>query len=895
VAARRATCARRGPRHRRRLNLRAAAGNRFYWLRWIRELLAEKDQKSEKKKKEEGLTEIVVTGSRIPLTAGQRQVQPVRSYTREDIERSGQTTMGEFLNTLPDVSTATGSFQTGYAGMQTVQLHGLPIGTTVNLLNGRRLETSSTGFFDLSNIPVSAVERVEILPVGASAIYGADALAGAVNFILRKDFSGFEVNATLDQAPGVHDPALSVAWGKRWERGSASLITSYESHGELLGAQREPTSLTNVPESFPVVALGGDSCAPGNVYSVDGNNLPGLASSHAGIPAGVLGVPTIAQFAPTAGKQNVCNLGRYSDITSRSHREGVLLSAKYQFTESGELFTEVLFSHKTVQSQGGPLISVFSSFGGAVAASNPYNPFGQDVNVSFSYPGSGLPADSSSSFVRPIVGVRGSIFSDWHYEATATLSRDHFHDLYTYSDFAAISNALASSDPTTALNPFTSGAPGTPQLLESFQHAQDVVFDNKLISGQGVLRGPLLILPAGKLQTVVGIEVGKENQDFTASGLSPSVLRRSTYATFGEARVPLLARGRDPQRGERLTLTLAGRYDHSTDYGGKATFQGGMQWRATDTLSLNASHGQSYQAPLLAQISGPQNTSTGPLFVVDPFRGNETALYNTTIVNGPNYNLRPETGASSSLQVAYATDGQKGLRASLTWYDLKISNYIGLPQPQVLVDNPNLFPGAVVRAPATPQDEQQGFLGQITQFTSTYYNFGDIHVDGVDADISYMIDSHLGEFTPSLAIANIYKWQAALTPGAPVIDGVDKATIFSVGWSPRWKGTASLAWKRGPLSANVAGRYIGRYLDYQLFVPNTNEVGNTWIFDVSARAEVGQSLAGRAPWLTGAYVALGAVNVLNKIPPLSFSSNWFDQQQYDIRGRFLHFSIGARF
>src|SRR6266699_3342813 len=147
------------------------------------------------------LEEVVVTGSRIPTVAG-NQVQPVRSYTREVIESSGQSTVGDFLNTLPDVSNFTnGSVQIGYAGVQTVQLHGLPIGTTLALLDGRRLETNILGFFDLSNIPLSAVERVEVAPVVASALYGADAIGGAVNTILRKNFNGFEVNASVNYAP----------------------------------------------------------------------------------------------------------------------------------------------------------------------------------------------------------------------------------------------------------------------------------------------------------------------------------------------------------------------------------------------------------------------------------------------------------------------------------------------------------------------------------------------------------------------------------------------------------------------------------------------------------------------------------------------------------------------
>jgi iron complex outermembrane receptor protein len=861
------------------------------------------DQNSDKKKKkEEGLSEIIVTGTRIPTAAGQ-QTLLVRSYTREDIAASGQSTMGEFLNTLPDVSNFTqSSFQLGVAGVQTVQLHGLPVGTTVSLLDGRRVESNSIGLFDLSNIPVSAVERIEILPVGASAIYGADALGGVVNFILRKDFDGFEVNGTLDHAAGVNDPGVNLAWGKRWERGSVSLISSYEARDELTGSQREPLSLTAVPASIPNAPIS-DSCAPGNVYSLDGSNLPGLSSPHAAIPAGISGLPTTAQFVATAGQTNTCNLQRYIDITPRSRREGALLSAHYQLAEQADLFSEILLSHRTLQNLTQPGISIVSAFGGILPASNPYNPFGEDVGLSFAYPGPPMEVQSTS-LIRPTVGVRGTLFSNWHYEVTATYARDRLHDTQGFADSQKIAAALASSDPTTALNPFSSGAPGTPQLLKSLRDpavdTEDQLYDDQIRTGQVLLRGPLLPLRTGELQAVFGGEYSQERQatDFTLpiyALANHTSLHRNTFAGFGEARVPLLAGGETSQREEHLVLTLAGRYDHSDDFGGKATWQGALLWHPTRTLSFNGSYGQSYKAPDLVTISGLQSTFRGPLFnATDPFRGNEAVNYDVNSVAGGNPNLKAETGTSTALGVAYS-DPPTGLHASLTWYALKISNYIGAQAAQDILDNPALFPGAVVRAPPTALDQQQGFLGKIITFNSVDYNFGDLNVKGVDTDVKYIIDTPVGEITPSLAIANVYNWDSAITPGMPAIDAVSKAKLLGVGWAPRWKGTVGLAWKKGPFSMNVADRYVGRYLDYQDFFPNTHETGDTWITDAGLRYEVGKALGSKSAALEQSFVSLTAVNVFNKAPPFSNTAAWYDYREYDIRGRFLHLNVGLRF
>ena len=224
---------------------------------------------------------------------------------------------------------------------------------------------------------------------------------------------------------------------------------------------------------------------------------------------------------------------------------------------------------------------------------------------------------------------------------------------------------------------------------------------------------------------------------------------------------------------------------------------------------------------------------------------------------GPNYTLKPETGDSFTLGLDYSSQALPGLHTSLSWYEINITNFIGAEATADLLAYPNLFPGAVIRAPPTQQDQQQGYLGVITQINKVDYNFGEIHVAGFDGDIRYVIDTRVGEFTPSVAIANVYKWQSALLPSTPEMSAVGRATIYSFGggpgWSPRWKGTAALAWKQGPLSMSLAGRYIGRYLDYQMFVPNTNEIGNTWIFDFNARYDLGQALASTNPWLARSY------------------------------------------
>jgi iron complex outermembrane receptor protein len=371
-----------------------------------------KGEESDSKKKTAGLEEIVVTGSRIPVAAGQETAQPVQIYSREDISRSGQTTVADFLNTLPDVSmnNVEGNNQ-NFLGRTTVQLHGLPAGTTLTLLNGRQTETGYYGgFFDLGAIPAAAIERIEVLPVGSSAVYGSDALGGAVNMILRKDFDGLEFNAKYGRDTGSGEDDFSLAWGKTWDQGSISLVANYQGRSELLGRDRSITSTTDVPAAASFLLI--DGCSPGTVYSLNGQPLPGLGTAtQAGIPAGIAGTPTLQSFQATAGKINLCNPNLDIAQIPTTHREGALLAGHYEISDGADLFTEVLFSHEFQAIAVGDAIGAYGgSFGyTTIGAGNPYNPFGAAVGVSNAYTGIPASYDNWQTFVRPLVGIRGSL------------------------------------------------------------------------------------------------------------------------------------------------------------------------------------------------------------------------------------------------------------------------------------------------------------------------------------------------------------------------------------------------------------------------------------------------------------------------------------------------------
>lgn len=863
------------------------------------------EQRDDQTKKQPGVEEVVVTGSRIPRAATQGP-QDVQIYTKAQITESGQTTVADFLNTNPDVSISIGEqgFQT-QGGATTVQLHGLPLGTTLVLINGRRTEvsgeTSGQGdFFDLNNIPLAAVERIEVQSAGSSAIYGSDAIAGVVNIILKESFEGLEANAKYGYADDTHQWHADAAWGQRWDKASVSIIGSFETRTPLTGFGR---TLTSSNDYSRYASDGGfdnrnPTCYPGNVFSTNGGNLPGLNSPYAAVPAGYTGTPSIAEFASTAGTLNECSIEPYNSWIPETQREGFFLQGHYSLSPALELFTEVMYSHveQTFTAFPADLYGIVGYQQYTVGATNPFNPFGQPVGVGILFPTEQRTANYNSNFFRPLVGVKGDLAHSWHWEIAAWDSRDAYRSTdINNSPSPALIAALNSSNPATALNPFTALPAGSTALLDSLFLTYLQRFWGEDIGANAFMRGPLFDLPAGPVQAAVGTsydrnELSTDNGNFNFNtdvfGVQPATSwHRDSYAVFAEARVPLWASHERQASGETLAVDIAGRYDHYSDFGSKTTPQFGLEWRPLSSLLIRGTYADAFKAPTLQDLYLHQS-SLGGVQVPDPQHGNQ--IETVTDVMGGNPNLRPETGQSRTVGFTYSSATQPGLRLTVERWNIDLSNNIQTLSPEVIAENEAAFPGDVIRATSCSSAPPC----PITEVIATYANYGHLHVDGLDYEISYDYTGALGQFAPSLRITQTNRYTAGISPGAPITDRTSKANDDG-DWAPRWKGTAALSWKLGAYSASVDGRYVGRYQDYD----STQEIGNFWLCDANFRYVFGEAVAPHKEYLKNSYVEIGGVNIFNRLP--QFSNYYFDYAGYDpaegdIRGRFMYMSLGVK-
>jgi len=841
------------------------------------------------------LQAVTVTGSRL-AAASIEGPQEVKVYSSRQIAESGQKTVGDFLNTLSMVATnVTEAGLDSYTGAQTVRLRGLPIGSTLVLLDGRVVGGSAANQFhgnpfNLNFIPVSAVERIEVVPEAASAVYGSDAIGGVVNIILRKDLDGGELALTAGRPTegGYDDSTVSFALGKNFSRGNVTTVGSFQDRSQLAAAERGLTANQDY-RRFGGPDGRSSYCQPGNVYSLDGGNLPGLSSSFAGIPGNAGGTLAPADFLASQGVLNKCSpQATGAMLIPATRRSNVLVNGHYDFTGNAEGFFQLAYSRlrQDITASAYPISEV-------VPADNAFNPFGVPVLVNYRFVSAGPTTNGlgTDNFTRILGGLRGHWGDRWDWEVAAWQTRDRFRGQETVLDYDALDAAVASSDPAQSIDLFSSGMPASRAVLGSILHESPVTENSKLQTVNGFLRGTLFDLPTGPVEVVLGGEYNHEVQGAFIPGegdVAPYSYSRNVRSLFAEARIPLLAAASaSPQSGDRLALTLAGRYDHYNDFGGRFTPEAGLEFRPSDTLLLRASYGKSFKAPDLTNLYSSTETDAGEDSPPDPLRGGET--YPVTYISGGNPEVQPQTGNSRTLGFVWSSQAIPNLQVALTNFRVTQNNRIVQPNPYLMVEDPDAFPSQLVqRAAPTPEDVARGYAGKILLIDARYLNFGGLLVEGFDLDAGYRFDTAAGAFSPSLSATEYYRYGSA-TPGAPLQDHLGRAD-YDV-FAPRWKGSLALGWAKGAWSAQVAGRYLSRYLDYD----QARTLGGYWLLDASVHWDIGKTFGGRDGFLANAYVDLSAVNATDrKTQYANFYGYGYDPREGDIRGRFVSFTFGTR-
>ena len=624
------------------------------------------------------LEEVVVTGSHIhgADAAGSK----LTVIDRGQIDSSGYERIEDVLATVTqnfsrtNAATRDGDEVNNYDNRGAeVQLRGLGLGTTLTLVNGQRQGASGYqgSFVDISSIPASAVERVEILPEGSSALYGSDAIGGVVNVILRKDFEGVELRARASTAGGdATERTVAGLWGHTGPVGHVLLGLQYDDSRALACSARALCAANGNFRHFG-----------GNDFRVTGGNPgsildPFTLAPIAAIPRGQDGSNLSAsQLIP--GAANYTNTVPYNDILPQQHMRSAFLSAAYNLSTRWELSLDGRYSSRAFESS---LPQATGNY--LVPTGNAFNHLGSPVLVAYDLTVDVGPVidhgRTETSFIS--TGLKGVLSRGWqlHLSAGYSKSSTAFVEYNNFNSYfadnsrstLAVNAALASADPATALNLFGDGSHTAPAVLAALRN-QNVPFEEPdefaTTMASGIADGPLYMGPAGPIRLAVGGDLRREHSMGLNIGLNPENRGRDAAAVFAELAVPLTAAS-EGSKSNRLDLSLAGRYDHYNDAGGRFNPKVGLTWRPYRALGIRGNWGTSFRPPPFPW-SNPDLIGDGSVELVpDP---KSPSLFSRALeLIGTHPDLKPETSTSWSFGADVAPPAAPNLTLTVTYFDI---------------------------------------------------------------------------------------------------------------------------------------------------------------------------------------------------------------------------------
>lgn len=825
----------------------------------------------------DGSTGVEVTGTR--LTWGRDAPAPVRVYHRDDIDRLGASTLGGVARYFTQQPYSFGE-RSQRTGAQHLQMRGLGVDTTLVLVNGRRALPSATSAtldaFDLNAIPLTAVERIEILSDSASAIYGADAIGGVVNIELKESVESPELLFHYGAAEGGgEERRVAGAIGSAGERLSTLLAMDYFERGMLVGAERDLWTTQDFSRyggnDFRVTTAN-----PGNVYSLTNQPLPGLPTSSAAVPVGSTGVLTPGDFAATAGMSNLGDSIKTWSILPEARRSSAFASAEFSLNKSVSFFGELLATRSDVFFQS----DVPSLTRQLVPAGNPFNPFDEDVVVDYSMLGmKPMASVTESDFARLAIGARGEL-SNWDWEVAFAGSEERVEIARINElDLEKVTMALASSEPETALNPFADGPGGSKSLLSSLV-ADSRLFD--VYSGglqvSGFLRGALFSLPGGRSELVVGGEWRQERSRFFDT-ISVD-RRRDVSSGFVEWGLPVLS---------HLSIKLAWREDHYTHADNSGNPQYGLVWRPLQNWLVRAAYGTSFRAPSLPELYSPRREFTFP--IPDPARGGSVSR--VSFITGGNPDLVNISARSFTSGVVYRPGTSPGLHAGAHYWRVVMDNRVVIPRLSDIAALEDTVPTRITRAAPTATDISAGWPGAMTVFDTTLLNYGRLDTSGVDLDLAYRIESPRGRMEGSLLATWVNEYVSEELGSILPVDHVGIARLE--GTIPRWRIVGALTWEGDGWGTSATATFTPRYHDSDVTGALDGTLPSRTIVDVQAWLALDRLFS---PGLFGEMkLTAGALNVFNRKVDFANAGSvlGYDASMSELRQRFAYLRLTKDF
>ncbi|GAA5525389.1 vitamin B12 transporter BtuB [Microbulbifer aestuariivivens] len=896
---------------------------------------------------DKAVEEVVVTGTHIKGLDSEGAVQVVQ-IGRDEINASGATSPIELLQELTQTGGGSGTFSTATAGPLSsntppgaagVSLRGLGASSTLVLVNGRRVSVSSfakgqESFVDVNAIPLSAIERVEVLPSGAAATYGADAIAGVVNFVLRDDFEGSEItlshgNSTASSDEGKYN--LNWVWGHKGERSHTMLVADFFTRNALYDRDRNITANSIRPSQQGIYPSFNDM----EFMYYDQTQSPGAG-----------GCPEDKFKSGRLGDYCEFNSNAYSATQDEYESASLVGTFNYQLTDSVEWFNTVMVQSSQSSGTGSPANFSYAPF-------DPENPFWpeqlkadmvEEAAYDSSFPSNGdfsefytspiyawgkfpdaraVEVDSHSS--RLVSGLRGDL-NGWGWEVAANVARSESEQrgisgLYNSEAFYNVTMGNLCTDGTLVnrwdleLNPADASYSGetceslgkTTAWYNPFDgQAEQLDIVNSYVrtdakrSGvstlyaiDGNLSGSWIELPAGTIQVAIGGEFRRESVKDTPSGdavsttLNPEPIlgfsstsanaERDQWAVYMEQMIPLAA---------DTELQLALRYDHYDNFGGDTNPKVALRHAFNDAIIFRSNWSTSFRAPSLAQVgagtllgSYTVDCSVTPGACAGDENEDGESLLSEEVSNDE---LQPET--ATTWGAGFLLKPTANTELTIDYWNIEHENLIGIEEDDFIKraledEYPVVGEGELATGQPGLEVDDDGFVVD-AHFQLT--NLGWQKTSGVDMAFTHYLDTqNWGSLRFVLDGTYLTEFDKLPSDGADVLSEAGQYTY------PRWLANASVRWRYEDWSAQLAANYTHSYKDdptprvlEAVGLPDNAEVEvDAWtVFDLSLSRDFNN----------GSYASLRVNNLLDEEPPLVLGTSAnVDHFNHSSMGRYV--------
>ena len=883
---------------------------------------------------------VEVTGSNIKRTDVET-VAPIDVITREQIERSGQPTIAEVLRNVPANSgnSYSESFSNSFApGASGIALRGLGQKATLVLINGRRTagygfaQNLQDTFVDLNSIPSSAVERIEILKDGASAIYGSDAIAGVVNIILRKDYKGIEFTAGAGSSAGKNDYRFTATGGfgdLAKDKYSLLGVFDYYKREEVLlsdtdfGASRDWRGRAGGGRNFQsLTGLGtwqqysNAGAAQQNFRAVDncaaagGTVLNGPQAVAAGLInlSGNQSAATLALLNARAAATNTFCTYDINGVISAlpgTERFGFLGRGTAEISPTMQAYSEVgLSSVKTNQTFTQPFYATTGltqtsvglrpfaytiNFAPGVAG----NPFSTLARYAGSLNNSGTRnSEISSDTFRLLAGLKYS-FGAFDGDSAIGYSKNKVRSDGTnrlridlVSSAFGITAASQPPIPTSTSSTYNlnNSSLNSAAVRDSIRTTISRNSESELFFADTRMSTEFGQLPGGPVGLAFGAEYRNEKLKDTpdsaaqrglilGQGITATNGDRNSVAVFAEASLPIL---------KSLEAQLAVRSDRYSDYGSSTVPKVGLKWKIAPELVLRANYGLGFRAPTLPEIS--PSVATFFVQVNDPVTAQSGVNISGIFAGNPQ--LKAETSKSATVGAVF--EPVRDFSASVNWYNIEWKDQVGAASFQDLVNGNGVING-VTRGVVT----RDPITNNIITVATNYTNLALVKTRGLDMDALYSVNTLYGKLGFGVAATYIEQFN---------IDGTDYVGNNGNNSLPRIRGNITLNWDQGPYSATLRTNYIHSY--QQQFLPATyyattndprfqtgvygEKIGSRTTFDLYGAYEFNNKLK----------ISASILNLANSRPPYDPGASatfLYDFTQYDVRGRAYRANLTYKF